>query len=965
MSLLIVLMLCVICTVSITMAAVEETVTTTAEATKQLTILPTAPPTTIPTAIPTMVPATPLPSESTTVLNETASVMPVSADAAVSTYTQTALKIQAGGASVYMGEQGLDLTGTLTAARAVAVPATTSTQIGWWASAAVITTTAPTNSIDLAGQYVNYQINPATFVGYTGYWYLLTTNGQAAVDYSGRPVVVFNVKDPSLAIKVWNYDNSADVSDGSVTQGKHLGFQIDTNMYSALDARYRAPVYNRPGVNADNAGDGYMMIRVKDVSGTTLTSLYSSDGILKTLTYLNVSTQPYKWGTEFGNNYNWDTGSKVSASNQYVYPTGTYTVYAESWLNNIEENYKNGGSYYTGKTISETRTVTILEAPPEPEPVNSTYTQTALKIQAGGASVYMGEQGLDLTGTLTAARAVAVPATTNTQIGWWASAAVITTTAPTNSIDLAGQYVNYQINPATFVGYTGYWYLLTTNGQAAVDYSGRPVVVFNVKDPSLAIKVWNYDNSADVSDGSVTQGKHLGFQIDTNMYSALDARYRAPVYNRPGVNADNAGDGYMMIRVKDVSGTTLTSLYSSDGILKTLTYLNVSTQPYKWGTEFGNNYNWDTGSKVSASNQYVYPTGTYTVYAESWLNNMKENYKNGGSYYTGKTISETRTVTILEAPPEPEPVAAFTGTPTTGTAPLTVTFTDSSTNTPTSWLWNFGDSSSVNATVKNPVHTYTSASTYTVSLTATNAAGSNTKTVANYITVTAPSSVDNVGVFRGGVFYRNGADAIVYGLSTDTPVVGDWNGDGMSEVGVFRGGVFYRNGADAIVYGLSTDTPVVGDWNGDGMSEVGVFRGGVFYRNGADAIVYGLPTDTPVIGDWNGDGMSEVGVFRGGVFYRNGADAIVYGLPTDTPVIGDWNGDGMSEVGVFRGGVFYRNGADAIVYGLPTDTPVIGDWNGDGMSEVGVFRGGVFYRNGADAIVYGLSTDTPVIGKWT
>jgi len=52
----------------------------------------------------------------------------------------------------------------------------------------------------------------------------------------------------------------------------------------------------------------------------------------------------------------------------------------------------------------------------------------------------------------------------------------------------------------------------------------------------------------------------------------------------------------------------------------------------------------------------------------------------------------------------------------------------------------------------------------------------------------------------------------VYGLPTDTPVIGDWNGDRKSEVGVFRDGVFYRNGATDIVYGLSTDTPVIGKW---------------------------------------------------------------------------------------------------------------------------------------------------------
>jgi len=276
------------------------------------------------------------------------------------------------------------------------------------------------------------------------------------------------------------------------------------------------------------------------------------------------------------------------------------------------------------------------------------------------------------------------------------------------------------------------------------------------------------------------------------------------------------------------------------------------------------------------------------------------------------------------------PVAGFTGTPTSGTAPLTVTFTDRSTGTPTSWSWSFGDGSTVNATVKNPVHTYASNGTYTVSLTATNAAGSNIRTVANYITVNAASDVDNVGVFRNGSFYLKDATSFAYGLTGDKPVAGDWNGDGMSEVGVFRSGVFYRNGADAVVYGLSTDIPVIGDWNGVGISEVGVFRDGVFYRNGADAIVYGIATDTPVVGDWNGDHISEVGVFRNGSFYLKDATSFAYGLTGDTPVAGDWNGDGTTEVGVFRDGVFYlrdrTGGTTSFAYGLTGDTPITGKW---------------------------------------
>ncbi len=79
------------------------------------------------------------------------------------------------------------------------------------------------------------------------------------------------------------------------------------------------------------------------------------------------------------------------------------------------------------------------------------------------------------------------------------------------------------------------------------------------------------------------------------------------------------------------------------------------------------------------------------------------------------------------------PVANFVGSPTSGTAPLTVTFMDNSDNTPTSWRWYFGDGNS--STLPNPIHTYSSVGNYTVSLTATNAAGSNTLTRTEYISV--------------------------------------------------------------------------------------------------------------------------------------------------------------------------------------------------------------------------------------
>mgnify|MGYP002407277162 FL=1 len=80
-----------------------------------------------------------------------------------------------------------------------------------------------------------------------------------------------------------------------------------------------------------------------------------------------------------------------------------------------------------------------------------------------------------------------------------------------------------------------------------------------------------------------------------------------------------------------------------------------------------------------------------------------------------------------------KPVAAFSASPTSGNVPLKVQFSDKSTGSPTSWKWNFGDGKT--STFRNPAYTYTKAGKYTVSLTVKNSAGTNTKTIKDYITV--------------------------------------------------------------------------------------------------------------------------------------------------------------------------------------------------------------------------------------
>ena len=78
------------------------------------------------------------------------------------------------------------------------------------------------------------------------------------------------------------------------------------------------------------------------------------------------------------------------------------------------------------------------------------------------------------------------------------------------------------------------------------------------------------------------------------------------------------------------------------------------------------------------------------------------------------------------------PVANFGASPLAGCSPLTVNFQDQSTGNPTSWSWNLGNA---NSNLQNPSNVYINPGTYTVSLTVTNANGSNSIVKTQYITV--------------------------------------------------------------------------------------------------------------------------------------------------------------------------------------------------------------------------------------
>ncbi|HQP05176.1 MAG TPA: M6 family metalloprotease domain-containing protein, partial [Bacteroidales bacterium] len=98
------------------------------------------------------------------------------------------------------------------------------------------------------------------------------------------------------------------------------------------------------------------------------------------------------------------------------------------------------------------------------------------------------------------------------------------------------------------------------------------------------------------------------------------------------------------------------------------------------------------------------------------------------------------------------PVTDFTASSTQICAGQSVTFTDATTNSPTSWAWTFEGGNPSTSNLQSPVVNYSTAGTYQVSLTATNASGSDTETKIGYITVNLNPSVSaaNTGPYCVG-----------------------------------------------------------------------------------------------------------------------------------------------------------------------------------------------------------------------
>lgn len=211
--------------------------------------------------------------------------------------------------------------------------------------------------------------------------------------------------------------------------------------------------------------------------------------------------------------------------------------------------------------------------------------------------------------------------------------------------------------------------------------------------------------------------------------------------------------------------------------------------------------------------------------------------------------------------------------------------------------------------------------------------------------VVAPDSSRNVLRWEGLMSRTAAKLDIEFGLATDIPLKGDFNGDFLHELAVFRDGLWISRDQNGLQtqysWGQAGDLPLPADYDGDGVTDLAVFRqssGEWIIKNSGFALGYassaasiiswGRAGDIPVNADYDGDGRCDIAVWRpedGSWYVRYANDGrsstVALGQQSfgDIPLKGlDLNGDGKADYLIFRP----QAGSWFVNYGNSPDQPI-------------------------------------------
>jgi PKD repeat protein len=608
------------------------------------------------------------------------------------------------GATVYIGEQGLDIS-----------PVTTVwTRIVWWDPSNTNFPTSPTYGTDVEAG--NFAVDPAIFSGRTGRWYAYDT-----IDGIADTSHYFTVADPSLSVSIVAIvagggdvgGGISDVTGKSVLRGTDIGFQIPTNLIAVAD-----------GLRSGAAGDvdQNVRIRVRSPSGAEFTTLIAASGAAVPLSGQWVTTQPFYWT-------DWNTGALTGGLPAYEY--GTYTVWSESTLNGMIDNYKNpGGGEYLGKTRSQAYTFTMI--PP------------AMSITAAGTGNYYFGEGIRFSGTNYRS------ATTYLFLvgpGLPAEGAQMVSPDPKNNPVVNG-------DPATFAQAD----VLTDQTWSRTWTTAEDIPI----DPGI-YTVYASSTPADYYYLSIGNYVSMTIQLERPFIVATVDRSVGPVgtvFHFTGTKEGGASPAYYTyLTMTNNTPPTLKGSLPASGVRPdnlAVTSVTGSDSTFGRAEVLGDrswSYDWDTSGAIR---DVLLPGSVYRFYILNRPYSITDAqalpYPPVDGYYNRATYTK------LQVGIEGPVTASFTSEIT---GPTSVKFTDTSTGIPTTVSFDFGDKNVASVTPGGTIqHTYASAGTYTVTQTAGNSLGSDTE--AKGVTLLAATRDQATAAVISGLLGGNTAGKTVY-----------------------------------------------------------------------------------------------------------------------------------------------------------------------------------------------------------
>ncbi|RLA92170.1 MAG: hypothetical protein DRG69_09220, partial [Deltaproteobacteria bacterium] len=256
-------------------------------------------------------------------------------------------------------------------------------------------------------------------------------------------------------------------------------------------------------------------------------------------------------------------------------------------------------------------------------------------------------------------------------------------------------------------------------------------------------------------------------------------------------------------------------------------------------------------------------------------------------------------------------VANFTADQTNVPIGTEIQFTDQSTGTPTSWEWDFDNDGTIDSTDENPVYTYTSAGTYTVSLTVSDGTNNDTETKTDYITVTTDNIPPTINLPDDFTFEEDGNLVVDF-----TPYVFDADGDALTLESNGTGTVYVE------INDLQVTFTAEQDWNGADLITFAVYDEGgtsteyvayddveVIVTPVSDAPTITLPDDftfeedgtlavdfTPYVYDGDGDALTLESNGTGTVYVEINDMEVTFTAEQD------WNGADLITFAVYDEG---------------------------------------------------------------